>query len=127
MTDKYGCDPRRLKTHNRKETSSACTTKKHPSKPDKSPKVKWQKNLDEGVTPGAAADDVKVGVAGAASRRRTGNARHAGADREDNSNNDEPAADAEPDAAGRPLIPGGPPARPTPGLAHYAPPRAAML
>ena len=31
------------------------------------------------------------------------------------------AADEKPDAAG--LIPGGPPARPTPGLAHYTPPR----
>ena len=33
------------------------------------------------------------------------------------------AADEQPDAAVRVLIPGGPPARPTPGLAHYTPPR----
>ena len=33
------------------------------------------------------------------------------------------AADEQPDAAVLVLIPGGPPARPTPGLAHYTPPR----
>ena len=33
------------------------------------------------------------------------------------------AADEQPDAAVGVLIPGGPPARPTPGLAHYTPPR----
>ena len=47
MTDKYGCDPCEKAKPKRNKQCLYYKDRSTPSKPDKSPKVKWQKNLDE--------------------------------------------------------------------------------
>ena len=60
MTEKFGCDPCEKARPNRNKQCLYYKDRRTDKKPDKSPKVKWQKNLDEEECDALAADDVKV-------------------------------------------------------------------